>query len=29
MTEIDLEQIGRVRAQIPSLEHRRPLVYRY
>ena len=29
MTEIDLEQIGRVRAQIPSLEHRRPLVYLY
>ena len=27
MTEIDLEQIARVRAQIPSLEHRQPQVY--
>ncbi|HLG65739.1 MAG TPA: carbon-nitrogen hydrolase family protein [Ktedonosporobacter sp.] len=26
MTEIDLEQIDRVRAQIPSLEHRRPFI---
>src|SRR5438093_718457 len=27
MTEIDLEQIARVRAQIPSLDHRQPQVY--
>lgn len=28
MSEIDLEQIKRVRSQIPCLEHRRPQVYR-
>ncbi len=27
MTEIDLEQIDRARAQIPCLEHRKPQVY--
>lgn len=27
MTDIDLEQIARVRAQIPCLEHRRPEIY--
>lgn len=29
MADIDLEQIARVRAQIPSLEHRRPQAYQY
>jgi len=28
VSDIDLEQIKRVRAQIPCLEHRRPQVYR-
>jgi predicted amidohydrolase len=29
MADIDLAQIERARAQIPSLEHRRPEAYRW
>jgi predicted amidohydrolase len=27
MADIDLAQIGRARAQLPALEHRRPEIY--